>query len=310
MFPIVFAPAPPFAPGPPVDGATVLVQSDDGFLYRLDRSTGSVVWKVRVDEKPVLRLPPSDPTSRFNRFASAVTVGPRALYLGTDDGHVLALDPATGSRVWDFTAGDSVLSTPALADGRLYFGSFDHNVYAVDAASGRLIWKHDTGAPVVSTPAIHQGQAIVGSRSYDLLALDTATGHPVWTRYIWFSWIESPAVVRDDTAYVGSSDAARLYAFDARTGRTRWNLDVMGWAWGEPAVTETRVFIGTAGVANYPVKHLPGVLAVDRQTGRVAWRYPANPTPTGTFGFPASPAIGDGLVVIGGVDGRIYAFAQ
>jgi outer membrane protein assembly factor BamB len=163
---------------------------------------------------------------------------------------------------------------------------------------------------VVSTPALYGHHVIVGSRSYDLLALDAGTGAPAWTRYIWFSWIESPATIRDDTAFVGSSDAARLFAFDAASGRTRWDLDVMGWAWGQPAVSGARVYVGTAGMAKYPVRHQPGVLGVDRATGHVIWRYQAEAPADGTYGFPASPALIGDLVVIGGVDGKVYAFRQ
>jgi outer membrane protein assembly factor BamB len=293
-----------------ITGDALYVQSDDGVLYRLDPSAGALQWKVRVSEKPVERLPPTDPKSRFNRFASAVTAGRGRLYLGTGDGHVLALDPATGARIWSFAAGDAVDSTPALDGDRLYVGSFDRSVYALNADSGTLLWKHDTGGAVVSSPAIFRDRVLVGSRSYDLLALDARTGVPAWTRYVWFSWIESPATIREGTAYVGSSDAALLSAFDATSGRTRWDLDVMGWAWGQPAVSDTRVYIGTAGAAKYPVRHQPGVLGVDRATGRVAWRFQSQAPADGTYGFPASPALIGDLVVVGGVDGRIYAFRQ
>jgi outer membrane protein assembly factor BamB len=66
---------------------------------------------------------------------------------------------------------------------------------------------------------------------------DARTGTPVWTRYIWFSWIESPVRVRDGTGYVGSSDAAKLFAFEARSGKAVWEVDAHGWAWGQPALT-------------------------------------------------------------------------
>jgi eukaryotic-like serine/threonine-protein kinase len=151
---------------------------------------------------------------------------------------------------------------------------------------------------------------IVGSRSYDLLALDEASGRRAWTRYIWFSWVESPAAVRDGTVYVGSSDAAKLFAFDGDTGDRRWEIDAGGWAWGQPAVTATRVFIGTGGTPHYLADHRGGALAVDRATGRPVWRHPVAPSDTGDFGFAGSPAVGGGLVYFGGLDGHVYAFRQ
>jgi outer membrane protein assembly factor BamB len=87
------------------------------------------------------------------------------------------------------------------------------------------------------------------------------------------SWVESSATIRDGVAYVGSSDAAAAYAFDARTGARRWATDVFGWAWGQPAVTERRVYVGTSGQVGYPVPHAGGVLALDRETGAVRWHF-------------------------------------
>jgi outer membrane protein assembly factor BamB len=299
---------------PTVSGGDVFVQSDDGFLYRVEAATGAQRWRVRV-AAPVKRLSLGQEDSRYDNRASAATLAGGRLFLGTDDGHVLTLDPAHGSRLWDFKAGGSVSSTPVVDSGRVYFGSFDGHVYALAAASGTLLWKHDTGAAVTTAPAVFEGQVIIGSRSYDLLALDGASGKPLWTRYYWFSWVESPATIFGGTAYVGSSDAARLFAFDARSGRRLWETDTGGSAWGQPAVTDKRVFIGIAGTLNYLVAHRGSILAVDRATGLPIWRFAVAAPTTATseltaYGFAASPAIGEGLVFFASLDGRVLAFVQ
>jgi outer membrane protein assembly factor BamB len=213
--------------------------------------------------------------------------------------------------VWQFASGDSVLAAPAVEGGRVYFGSYDGRVYGLDAASGRELWRHDTGKAVVSTPAVFEGRVIVGSRSYDLLGLEAATGAVAWKRYIWFSWVESSPVVRDGIAYVGSSDAAALYAFDARSGRPVWKTDVWGWAWGQPAVTDGRVYMGTSALGGYLVAHHAGIMAVDRATGAPAWRHLAPPAPADkAYGFTGSASVGGGRVYAGGLDGKVYAFAE
>jgi outer membrane protein assembly factor BamB len=137
---------------PTLAGADLFVGADDGFLYKLDAKTGQKRWSVRVDEKPIERLPIGNPKSRYDYRASAATVQDGRLYLGTFGGHVLALDEKDGRRLWDFAAGDSVLATPAVATGKVYVGSFDGNVYALDAGSGALLWKHDTAAPCPQRP--------------------------------------------------------------------------------------------------------------------------------------------------------------
>jgi outer membrane protein assembly factor BamB len=163
---------------------------------------------------------------------------------------------------------------------------------------------------VVSTPALYGDKAIVGNRCYDLLGLDVATGEIDWKRYVWMSWVESNPVVRDGVAYVGSSDAAAVMAVDAATGRRRWMADVYGWSWGQPAVTRDRVYAGTSSQVDYLADHAGGVVALDRATGAMAWRYPAPKPAAGPYGFPGSPALGDGLVFVGGLDGRLLAFRE
>jgi outer membrane protein assembly factor BamB len=293
---------------PTVVGGEVYFQADDGLLYKVSAASGQERWSVRVVEKTIERLPFDNPKSRFDRFGSDVTFASGRLYLGTHDGRVLALDPARGKRVWEFASGGAVLAAPAVVGGRVYFGSFDNHVYALDAASGRLLWKRDTRAPVVSTPAPTAGRLVVGTRGYDLLALTRATGKLAWRRYLWFSWVESSATVRGGVVYVGSSDAAAAFAFDAATGRPVWKADVYGWAWGQPAVTEKRVYVGTSSQPGYLAAHRGGALALDRESGRVQWRFEAEPGKAGTYGFPGSAAVGAGLVFFSGLDGQIYAF--
>jgi outer membrane protein assembly factor BamB len=291
-------------------GADVFFQADDGNLYKVAAASGRELWRAKVVEVPIVRLPFDNPQSRYDRFASDVALAEGRLYVGTHDGKLLALDSAQGSRIWEFLSGDSVLAAPAVASGRAYFGSFDGSVYALDAASGRLLWKHDTKKPVVSTPAIAGDLVLVGSRSYDFLALSAASGEPVWDRYVWFSWVESSATLREGVAYVGSSDAAAVYAFDVRSGKTLWAADVYGWAWGQPAVTERRVFIGTSSATHYLAGHRGMLAALDRATGALAWRYDLKPPESGTYGSPGSPAVGDGLVFFTTLDGRVLAFDQ
>ena len=78
----------------------VYFQADDGILYALGAADGKERWRTRGGDKPVVRLPPSDPKSRFDRFGWDVTAAGGRLYLGTQDGRVLCLDASDGRQVW------------------------------------------------------------------------------------------------------------------------------------------------------------------------------------------------------------------
>jgi outer membrane protein assembly factor BamB len=293
----------------------IFVQSDGGFLYRLDGTTGAERWRVRVADSAAARLPISDPKGRYENRASAVTVAGDRLYVGTHEGRLLALAIAGGDRLWEYRAGDSITTTPALANGRVYVGSFDRFVHAVDASSGALAWKYDTGDAVTSDVAVAGDRVVVGSRSYDLEGLEAARGTPIWKKYFWFSWVESSPAVVDGVVYVGSSDAAKVFAVDVASGRTIWDTDVLGSAWGRPAVTGSTVYMATAGVMRYASPHRGIVAALDRRSGRARWWYemkaPATvPDRATPYGFPGSVASGGGMVYAAALDGRLYAFRE
>jgi outer membrane protein assembly factor BamB len=263
----------------------------------------------------VKRIPLSDEKSRYEIRAPAVEVAARRLYVGTSAGAVLALGADRGERVWEFHAGDAIATTPTVAHGRVYVGSFDHHVYALRESDGGLAWKYDTGDAVTSDVAVLGDDVVVGSRSYDLERLDAKTGTSRWKKYFWFSWVESSPVVFDGTVYVGSSDAAKVLAVEPAAGRSLWEADAFGSAWGRPAVTKTRVFEGVAGVVPYAAPHRGGVLAFERNTGRLAWWYPvARPEPAPkertAYGFPGSVAVGAGMVFAGELGGKLHAFMQ
>jgi outer membrane protein assembly factor BamB len=297
----------------PID-ADLLVPADDGVLYRLDASSGRERWRTTIG-KPWMRVALDNPASRYENRASAAAVDGGRVFVGTHDGRLIGLDARSGAERWVVTAGDAITATPVVRGGRVYAGSYDGFVYGVDAATGAVIWKHQTGGPVTTAVAVGGGRVIAGSRSYDLEALDERTGETMWTYYVWFSWVESPLTLDGGTAYVGSSDAARLFAIDARSGRARWAADAGGSAWGQPVVAADAVYESVAGVLNYLAPHGGSVVAVDKRSGRVLWRFPAappSPAPSTLtpFGFAGSIAIDRTSVYAAGLDGVLYAFPR
>src|SRR6476661_282230 len=76
---------------------------------------------------------------------------------------------------WKFKTGGRVYSSPAAADGAVFVGSADGNLYAVDAAAGTLKWKFATRGRVVSSPAVAAGVVYFESYDSNFYAVDTAT---------------------------------------------------------------------------------------------------------------------------------------
>jgi len=82
----------------------------------------------------------------------------------------------SAALLWSFATGGPVRSTPAVAGGAVYFGSGDGNLYALDAATGAERWQFRTGEQVHSSPVPADGAVYLGSDDGRLYALAAPTG--------------------------------------------------------------------------------------------------------------------------------------
>jgi outer membrane protein assembly factor BamB len=127
---------------PVVSGDQVLYRNENGTVIVLDARTGEEQWS----------FPSSFPAPSTNRSSPAVVN--ETVYVGDKEGRFSALDLASGSLRWQFTAGAPIAGTPVVADGIVYFGCADGNLYALDAATGTERWRYAADAAVESPPAI------------------------------------------------------------------------------------------------------------------------------------------------------------
>lgn len=294
---------------PTLDGQYLYALSDDGNLYKLNRKSAKLVWQFDTHGGAVARDLPGPKSEAYDYQTSSATVAAGIVYIGSADKKLYAIEAETGREKWHFDTQGIVRSTPAVAYGLVFIGSYDHHVYAVDAGSGAPRWKYDTLQAVVSSPLVADGTVYIGSRSSDLFALDAATGRVKWKYFYWSSWVESSARMRDRVLYVGSSDYQRMFAIDAASGKPLWNMGTDGSAWSSPAVTDKYAYIGVVGVVPYFIEHHGAFLAVESATGKIAWRFPMSAIPGSvTYGVASSPAVAEGLVFFGALDGSFYAF--
>jgi outer membrane protein assembly factor BamB len=314
----------PFVAGRPVHGEALVTDEhvyfvcDNGFLFKLDRRSGKEVWRYDLGDAQVSRVLPHQnnfnaPNSGefdWDHTAPRPLLAEGVIYVGSGDGSLHALSASDGRRVWRF-AGKGKVRTAAVIEGpRVIFGSFENVVYAVDRQTGQKVWEKDTYGPITSPPAVVAGKLIVGNRNGLLVALNPATGQVVWRMLFWGSSVESEAVPGGSSLfYIGSSDMRRVSHIDANDGRVLWRADVFGWAWPRPAVSAELVYAASVGTSPYNMRHLGGLTALDRKTGKVVWRWPMPEWPGSLlYGFAAPPVIEGQTLVIGGLDGALYAF--
>ena len=225
------------------------------------------------------------------RVLSPPAVLGETMYVGSDDGHLYAVDIASQRELWRFAAGARIASSPAVSNGVVYVGSNDRHLYAIDAANGTLRWKHETGAEVFSSPAVSNGIVYVGSDDNHLYAFDATNGTLRW-QYETEDWVStSPAV--GSAVYVRSQDGI-LHAVDASTGEGLWqyNTDWEESASGlsvSPAFADGVVYVGGNRMH-----------AINASSGEWVWGYE---TERNVY----SPTVADGVVYAGSDDGHLYA---
>src|SRR5262249_7114581 len=104
----------------------------------------------------------------------AVYAGRReAVYVGSRDRIVYAVDTKEGSIKWTFRPHGTPFAITEGDDGAVYVVSYDGIVYALDPTSGRLRWRFSTGQGSWGQNPVHA--LAFGSRSI----LYAAVGHSV-----------------------------------------------------------------------------------------------------------------------------------
>jgi outer membrane protein assembly factor BamB len=186
------------------------------------------------------------------------------IYIGSDDGHLYAIDPSGHSK-WAFAAGDQINSSAAVANGVVYFGSRDNKVYAVNASTGAKIWDFTTGGEVYSSPAI--GSFVyVGSDDGNFYALDIASGVQKWVVHTGGP-VRSPALPPTSGCYF-TTLAHEVYRVDEVTGAQTWRFVT-----GGDGGTYASPAIGSDGATIY-VPSTDGLLyAIDANTGTASWTF-------------------------------------
>ena len=265
---------------PAVANGMVYAASYDGKFYALDAATGAIKWKFategerRFEAKGIHGLQPRNQTiaDQFDVYLSSPVVAQGAVYFGSGDGHLYALDANSGELKWKFKTGNVIHASPAYADGVLFVGSWDSYFYALDAATGKEKWRFHGGEdPLIhnqvgfqSSAAVVNGVVYVGCRDSNLYALDAATGKEKWKFDNALSWvIVSPAVIQDKVVFA-TSDSSLFHIAEAATGKSLIKQTDKAYMFSSPVVAGDVVLMGV----------LNGTLqARDLKTGEPLWEY-------------------------------------
>jgi len=262
--------------------------SDWGLTPQNTRFAPKEIAGLSPSDVPRLRLKWAFAYPNATRARSQPTAAGNAVFMGSQDGTVYALDIASGCVHWTFKADAEVRSAVSVEPGksgedgsgpRAYFGDFVGQVYAVDARSGSLVWKASLedhhNVTITGSPKLHGNRLYVPISSSEwasaadpayecctfrggVAAFDTANGHMVWKNH----------TISEEPKPTGKRNSG---------GAEMW-APAGAPVWGSLTIDEKRnvLYAGTGQSYTSPaVPASDSIIAFDLANGEIEWVYQA-----------------------------------
>ena len=275
---------------PVLDDTRVYFGADNGALWALNQSDGSVAWSFKT-------LFGAD----GKRIFSSPAIASGLVYFGAYDGNVYALDAETGKKKWVYLEADWIGSSPCVAEdlGMLFVGlefglwRKQGGLAALDLKTGEKKWRADSESMVHSSPAYSKALGIVavGSTKGAVNAYNASDGKLLWS-------FESAGAVRAGLAFdagrdmiaFGSEDK-NIYVLKASTGALIHKIETLEPVYSTPLIKDGTLFFGILDKR---------MLSIDLDTGTIRWEFWAMARVFST------PVIVDERLYFGSNDGRLY----
>lgn len=221
----------------------VIVGTADGMVLALSLKDGHELWRYRY-------------TAPFETDATIVKGAEDHEWalLSSRDGHLLALDIASGALVWNSQVEGEVRAPPVVDGEHLVVMTMQNKVMLLDLLTGASIWSKGRPKSPGLTVVGHAQPLVAGQLVYaafsdgNIAALNREDGSLVWSVPLSLGggeFVDSDAtpVLLGDTLYAASfSDG--IYALDPLTGKILWKVRASGVT--QLAVSDTTVVAASA----------------------------------------------------------------
>ena len=221
---------------------------------------------------------------------------------------------------WSVSLGESVSSSPLVANGVVYVAGGGGRVRALSAATGSTLWTFESGGQVAMTPLLDGGLLFIGVHAQPGVfeALDASSGDVVWSATLPGAIRAEPAVL-DGEVYIGDASGdppacnqGGLHAFNELNGAPGfvWYDDLKpndgGAIWNPISTDGTSLFFGTGNTCSPNVADGNAVIKLST-AGTPLWTHnEANPLSDDDFGS-AVTIVGD-QAIASDKNGVLYAF--
>ena len=158
--------------------STVVVLGGDGVITALDSKTGARKWTIQRT-LPALTV----------RSSSIPVAGRGAVFVGTAQGRLLAIDASNGAIGWEATVANpkgvselerlvDVVGRPAIDTERICAAAYQGRVACFDLVRGTLLWSRDLSS--LTGPLLDSKYVYAIDEKGVAQAFDKTTGGTVW----------------------------------------------------------------------------------------------------------------------------------
>jgi len=232
------------------------------------------------------------------------------VYVGVDDGELIALDRRSGAIAWHFRTHRyqvelattdpihlGIHGSPALDENNVYIGDYSGYLYALDKVSGELRWESLLGGSIGASPVV-LGRFVFMAVEYPepdgkIFVIDAETGAVAWSTPFLGQHPHSSVSIDapHGLMFVGANNGT-FYCFDYVGRRLAWAFQTGAEIKSTAAVAEGSVYL-TSWDARLRA------LRVDNGQQRLEYR---------TSGASmSSPSVYQSTVYFGSDDGILYA---
>lgn len=248
-----------------------------GDVRALDPKTGKTLWKKDLaifrDEgffDSISRIWRSGESAKLG----GISVAYNKVFIGTEDGVVLALNAETGEPVWNVSIPGEVLAPPAADAGILVVNTGAGVMFGFNADTGEQLWRNEGDVPPltlrgISAPVASNGGALIGTPTGKLQVNIIESGLLAWETTIATpsGATELERIVDIDTTpllYGGIvytiSFNGTLAAVELRSGRVIWKREYSSYR-----------NVTMQGNQLYVVDNNSNIYALDRRNGVELW---------------------------------------
>ncbi|WP_298768686.1 outer membrane protein assembly factor BamB [uncultured Shewanella sp.] len=286
---------------PAVRYGKLFVADRAGLIKAFNEETGKEVWSVDLSDKfkeDVL------PTSKGILLSAGITAARNKVFIGAENGLLVALDAETGQILWHVMADGELLSAPTVGDEIVTVNTGNGSLEAFDVNDGTSLWTYHTQLPSLTlrgtgSAAYEAGGFFVGTADGKIAVVVKTNGQAAWEQAIYtpkggnefarMADVDMKPLLLGDNIYAVSYNG-NLVSMEMRSGRIVWSRQYS--SFHELAYLGANLFV---------VDDHSRVYAVNRRNGLELWSNTALSNRDLT-----SPVVFNGYLVVGDFEGYLH----